>query len=92
MGLNGLVACVGFEHFNNLPCVQVSLGTHILLEYHVMCVFLSFIFFFFTALPLVQVDEKGEKVRPNQNRCIVILREISESTPVEVSHPSTCGT
>lgn len=37
------------------------------------------------ALPLVQVDEKGEKVRPNQNRCIVILREVPESTPVEVS-------
>uniref|UniRef100_H3CG43 HTH La-type RNA-binding domain-containing protein n=1 Tax=Tetraodon nigroviridis TaxID=99883 RepID=H3CG43_TETNG len=34
-------------------------------------------------LPLVQVDEKGEKVRPNQNRCIVILREVPESTPVE---------
>ncbi|KAB1281177.1 La-related protein 4B [Camelus dromedarius] len=34
-------------------------------------------------LPLVQVDEKGEKVRPYQNRCIVILREVSESTPVE---------
>uniref|UniRef100_A0A8C5Z7N7 HTH La-type RNA-binding domain-containing protein n=1 Tax=Marmota marmota marmota TaxID=9994 RepID=A0A8C5Z7N7_MARMA len=35
------------------------------------------------SLPLVQVDEKGEKVRPNQNCCIVILHEISESTPVE---------
>lgn len=57
-----------------------------------VCVFIIYYFFFFTALPLVQVDEKGEKVRPNQNRCIVILREISESTPVEVSHPSTCGT
>lgn len=25
------------------------------------------------SLPLVPVGEKGEKVRPNQNRCIVIL-------------------
>uniref|UniRef100_A0A3B5N0K7 La ribonucleoprotein 4B n=1 Tax=Xiphophorus couchianus TaxID=32473 RepID=A0A3B5N0K7_9TELE len=36
------------------------------------------------SLPLVQVDEKGEKVRPNQNRCIVILREVPESTSLSV--------
>ncbi|XP_030054119.1 la-related protein 4 isoform X2 [Microcaecilia unicolor] len=33
--------------------------------------------------PLVQVDESGEKVRPNHKRCIIILREIPETTPVE---------
>ncbi|XP_011475342.1 la-related protein 4 isoform X1 [Oryzias latipes] len=33
--------------------------------------------------PMVQVDEKGEKVRPNHRRCIIILREVPETTPVE---------
>ncbi|XP_061114475.1 la ribonucleoprotein 4Aa isoform X2 [Conger conger] len=33
--------------------------------------------------PMVQVDEKGEKVRPNHKRCIIILREVPEATPVE---------
>ncbi|KAK2862233.1 hypothetical protein Q5P01_001766 [Channa striata] len=35
------------------------------------------------ASPMVQVDETGEKVRPNHSRCIVILREVPETTPVE---------
>lgn len=33
--------------------------------------------------PMVQVDEKGEKVRPNHKRCIIILREVPETTPIE---------
>lgn len=33
---------------------------------------------------MVQVDETGEKVRPNHKRCIIILREIPETTPIEV--------
>ena len=33
----------------------------------------------------VQVDAGGEKVRPLHKRCIVILREVPESTPIAVS-------
>ncbi|XP_008305239.1 la-related protein 4 isoform X2 [Stegastes partitus] len=35
------------------------------------------------ASPMVQVDDAGEKVRPNHSRCIIILREVPETTPVE---------
>ncbi|MEQ2181436.1 hypothetical protein GOODEAATRI_011555 [Goodea atripinnis] len=35
------------------------------------------------ASPLVQVDDAGEKVRPNHSRCIIILREVPDTTPVE---------
>ncbi|XP_045106976.1 LOW QUALITY PROTEIN: nascent polypeptide-associated complex subunit alpha, muscle-specific form-like [Portunus trituberculatus] len=33
--------------------------------------------------PFVQLDEERNRVRPNYKRCIVILREIPESTPIE---------
>ncbi|XP_066985796.1 la-related protein Larp4B isoform X1 [Macrobrachium rosenbergii] len=33
--------------------------------------------------PCVQLDEENNRVRPNYKRCIVILREIPETTPVE---------
>uniref|UniRef100_UPI00398EB489 la-related protein 4-like n=1 Tax=Pristiophorus japonicus TaxID=55135 RepID=UPI00398EB489 len=44
--------------------------------------------------PMVQVDEKGERARPNHKRCIIILREIPEATPLEdvqgLFHSETC--
>ncbi|KAJ8866018.1 hypothetical protein PR048_033542 [Dryococelus australis] len=40
-------------------------------------------FFNISESPNVQVDEDGQKVRPNHKRCIVILREIPDNTPIE---------
>ena len=38
----------------------------------------------------IQLDENGEKVRANVKRCIIILREIPDSTPIEVSLFGIC--
>lgn len=39
----------------------------------------------FSESAAVQVDEAGEKVRPNPRSGVLILREIPESTPLKVS-------
>ena len=43
--------------------------------------------YFFSLLdsPNLQLDDSGDKLRANVKRCIVILREIPESTPIEVN-------
>lgn len=40
-------------------------------------------YYFLLESPNVQVDDEGLKVRPNHKRCIVILREIPQTTPIE---------
>ena len=37
----------------------------------------------------LQMDESFTKMRPNMKRCIVILREVPESTSVEVQYEAS---
>lgn len=46
-----------------------------------------FVFILIAESPLLQMDELCEKVRANVKRCIVVLREIPEATPLEVCTP-----
>ena len=60
-----------------------------LLHQTVDCYFGGCSLFWFRFLILdsqhIQLDENGEKVRANVKRCIIILREIPDSTPIQVS-------
>lgn len=48
-----------------------------------LCCILQLIIYYLIESPNVQVDDEGLKVRPNHKRCIVILREIPQTTPIE---------
>ena len=54
-------------------------------------VYLDNFYFILSESANVQVDEKGEKVRPLHKRCIVILREIPDTTPLKVICFKSCS-
>lgn len=62
---------------NTTSCVKF-----LLLSYNYVNL-IAYVIGLFSESPNVQVDEEGLKVRPNHKRCIVILREIPDSTPLE---------
>ena len=67
------ILCIGFS--------MVWSGSR---ELGTVCVCLSLQMYLFSESPNVQVDESGEKVRPLHKRCVVILREVPDTTPIEV--------
>ena len=78
--------------FSLYPFTFVSRFIEVTNRIHITFFFVMTLMFrlcFVTASPMVQVDESGEKVRPNHSRCIIILREVPETTPVEVKTTHT---